>query len=76
MGSLFGGRLAMAGNDVTMIAVSPAAIETINRDSIIAGVTNYASDSYGSGKISSAGIRSCNSLGNLKSAVCIRKHGF
>lgn len=35
MGSLFGGRLAMAGNDVTMIAVSPATIETINRDGIV-----------------------------------------
>lgn len=35
MGTLFGGRLAMAGNDVTMIAVSPATIETINRDGII-----------------------------------------
>lgn len=35
MGSLFGGRLAMAGNEVTMIAVSESTIETINRDGII-----------------------------------------
>lgn len=34
MGTLFGGRLAMAGNDVTMIDVVPAVLETINRDGI------------------------------------------
>ena len=35
MGSLFGGKLAMAGYDVTMVAVSSATIDTINRDGII-----------------------------------------
>ena len=34
MGTLFGGRLAMAGNDVTMVDVVPAVLETINRDGI------------------------------------------
>ncbi len=35
MGSLFGGKLAMAGYDVTMVAVSSFTIDTINRDGII-----------------------------------------
>lgn len=35
MGTLFGGRLAMAGNDVTMVDVVPAVLDAINRDGII-----------------------------------------
>lgn len=35
MGSLFGGKLAMTGYDVTMVAVSSVTIDTINRDGII-----------------------------------------
>lgn len=35
MGSLFGGRLAMAGYDVTMVAVSSVTINTINQNGII-----------------------------------------
>ena len=34
MGTLFGGKLAMSGNDVTMVDVVPAVLETINRDGI------------------------------------------
>ena len=34
MGTLFGGKLAMAGNEVTMIDVVPVVLETINRDGI------------------------------------------
>ena len=34
MGMLFGGRLAMAGNDVTMVDVVSAVLETINKDGI------------------------------------------
>lgn len=34
MGTLFGGKLALAGNDVTMIDVVPAVLDTINRDGI------------------------------------------
>lgn len=35
MGTLFGGRLAMAGNDVTMVDVVPAVLDAINQDGII-----------------------------------------
>lgn len=35
MGSLFGGRLAMAEYDVTMVAVSSVTINTINQNGII-----------------------------------------
>lgn len=34
MGTLFGGKLAMAGNEVTMIDVVPAVLEALNRDGI------------------------------------------
>ena len=34
MGTLFGGRLAMAGNDVTMVDVVPAVLEAMNKDGI------------------------------------------
>lgn len=34
MGTLFGGKLAMAGNDVTMVDVVPVVLETINKDGI------------------------------------------
>lgn len=34
MGTLFGGKLAMAGNEVTMIDVVPAVLETIRKDGI------------------------------------------
>lgn len=34
MGTLFGGKLAMAGNDVTMIDVIPAVIDAINQNGI------------------------------------------
>lgn len=35
MGGLFGGYLARAGNDVTLIDVSKTAIDTINRDKLV-----------------------------------------
>ena len=35
MGTLFGGRLAMAGNDVTMVDVVPVVLETIDRKSVV-----------------------------------------
>ena len=35
MGTLFGGRLAQAGNDVTMVDVNPSAIGSINARGII-----------------------------------------
>ena len=34
MGTLFGGRLAQAGNDVTMVDVSSAVLEEIQKDGI------------------------------------------
>ena len=34
MGTLFGGKLAMSGNDVTMVDVVPVVLETINTDGI------------------------------------------
>ncbi len=35
MGTLFGGRLAQAGNDVTMVDVNPSVIGSINARGII-----------------------------------------
>ena len=35
MGTLFGGRLAQAGNDVTMVDVNPSASGSINARGII-----------------------------------------
>ena len=31
MGTLFGGKLAMAGNEVTMVDVVPVVLDTINK---------------------------------------------
>jgi 2-dehydropantoate 2-reductase len=44
MGAVFGGRLAQAGNDVTLIDVSSEAVETINRQGLTVEDRNGARD--------------------------------
>jgi 2-dehydropantoate 2-reductase len=44
MGAVFGGRLAQAGNEITLVDVSPGAVDTINRQGLTVEDKTGASD--------------------------------